>query len=362
MAVTKEAILFLEDGSKFYGQRFGYTENSCGEVCFNTSMTGYQEILTDPSYAGQIVTMTYPMIGNYGTSSQDNQSIVPAVKGFVVREYSKFHNNWEAEESLDNFLAKHNIPGIEGVDTRALTRHIRDKGAMRGIIADADISENKLMELVKASPEMSGQDLASKVTCKKEYTFSNEGKYKVVAYDFGAKKSILKLLSDNDCQVTVVPATTSVEAVLAKNPDGIFLSNGPGDPAAVTYAIENIKKLIEKDIPIFGICLGHQLLSLALGAETFKLIYGHRGGNQPVKNLIKGNVEITAQNHGFAVTDVSLEKLPIEVTHINLNDKTIEGIKHTHKPFFSVQYHPEAAPGPNDAVYLFDEFTQNMSK
>jgi len=357
-----EAILLLEDGTKFYGNSFGSQEESCGEVCFNTSMTGYQEIITDPSYAGQIVTMTYPMIGNYGTNDFDNQAQFAHIKGFVVKEYSNLHNNWEATQSLEEFLIKHNIPGIEGVDTRALTRHIRDKGSMRGIIAKRTTPESQLIETIQASPKMEGQDLASVVSSKKEYSFSNEGKFNVIAYDFGAKLNILRQLKAKGCKVTVVPATTSWKKVLEMKPDGIFLSNGPGDPAAVTYAIENVKQLLTQDIPIFGICLGHQILCLALGASTFKLRFGHRGGNQPVKNLETETVEITAQNHGFAVTEESLKPLPVKITHTNLNDKTIEGIKHTKNPVFSVQYHPEAAPGPNDAKYLFENFIQLMNK
>jgi len=358
--LKKELVLLLEDGTKYYGYSFGYEGSSCGEVCFNTSMTGYQEILTDPSYAGQIVTMTYPMIGNYGTNQNDSQSTSPAVKGLVVKEYSKLYNNYAAQESLSDFLKRHQIPGIEGVDTRSLTRHIRDRGAMRGIIAEASENLEELLLKVKESPQMSGLDLAKDVSCQKQYAFSESGKFNVVAYDFGAKKKILQHLANNDCQLTIVPANTPAKEVLALKPDGIFLSNGPGDPAAVTYAIENIRVLMQESIPMFGICLGHQLMGLALGAETFKLTFGHRGGNQPVKNIAKGTVEITAQNHGFSIVDESLKNLPVIVTHLNLNDQTIEGIRHQDKPFFSVQYHPEAAPGPNDATYLFKEFVSSM--
>ncbi len=358
----KKAILLLEDGTKFNGYAFGYAGEACGEVCFNTSMYGYQEIISDPSYAGQIITMTSVMIGNYGTTALDMQTAKPFMKGFVVREYSQVYENWRAERSLDDFLQEFQIPGIEGVDTRKLTRHLRDKGAMRGIISAIDLDEKSLLKKVLASPQMAGQDLASSVTTKKKYVFSDQGKYKVIAYDFGAKLNILNMLRDAGLQVTVVPANTPAEEVLAENPDGIFLSNGPGDPAAVTYAIENTKKLIASGKPIFGICLGHQIINLALGAETYKLKFGHRGGNQPVKDFITGSVEITAQNHGFSVKPESLHGLPVEVTHINLNDQTIEGIAHKEKPVFCVQYHPEAAPGPHDASYLFARFVEYIKK
>ncbi len=358
----KEAVLLLEDGKTFYGSFFGAEKETIGEVCFNTSMTGYQEILTDPSYAGQIINMTYPMIGNYGVNEKDMQSKKPVIKGFAVREYSKTYSNWAAEESLGDFLIKHGITGIEGIDTRELTRHIRDKGAMRGIIAAADIPLPELLKKVKDSPQMEGWDLASGVSVTKAFEYSSRGKYHVVAYDYGAKLDILKELASRDTKVTVVPGNTPWQDVLKMKPNGIFLSNGPGDPAVVTYAIENIKQLLQENIPIFGICLGHQLLCLALGAKTFKLTFGHRGGNQPVKNLHSGCVEITAQNHGFAVIPESLQGLPVEITHINLNDQTIEGIRHKTKSAFSVQYHPEAAPGPNDAKYLFDEFIKAMAR
>lgn len=358
----KKAILLLEDGTTFSGYSFGYFGEATGEVCFNTSMTGYQEVITDPSYAGQIITMTYPMIGNYGVNKEDMESTAPVMCGFVVREYSEVYSNWRAEESLDKFLVTHKIPGIEGVDTRKLTRHIRDKGAMRGIISAVEFDQKKLMDKILVSPKMEGWDLATEVSTKKTYAFSKEGKYKIIAYDFGAKLNILKLLAAEDCQVEVVPAKTPAEEVLNKKPDGIFLSNGPGDPAALDYAINNIKKLIDSNIPIFGICLGHQLLGLALGAKTFKLKYGHRGGNQPVKDLTTGKVEITSQNHGFSVDEKTLKDLDVEITHINLNDKTIEGIAHKKKPIFCVQYHPEASPGPHDASYLFKRFIDYINK
>lgn len=358
----KKAILLLEDGTVFPGYSFGYLGESTGEVCFNTSMTGYQEIITDPSYAGQIMTMTYPMIGNYGVNKEDMESVVPVMRGFVVREYSEIFSNWRAEESLDAFLVKHKIPGIEGIDTRKLTRHIRDKGAMRGIISAIDSDEKSLMKKVLESPKMDGWDLATEVSTKKPYTFSKEGKYKIAAYDFGAKLNILRLLAAENCQVEVFPSKTPAEEIIKQKPDGVFLSNGPGDPATLDYAIENIKKLIDSNIPIFGICLGHQLLGLAFGAKTFKLKYGHRGGNQPVKDLTTGKVEITSQNHGFSIDDKTINGLDVEVTHLNLNDNTIEGIAHKTKPIFCVQYHPEASPGPHDASYLFKRFIEYIEK
>ncbi|MDR1998037.1 MAG: glutamine-hydrolyzing carbamoyl-phosphate synthase small subunit [Candidatus Margulisbacteria bacterium] len=354
------AVLLLEDGTLFNGFSFGYAGEAAGESCFNTALSGYQEILTDPSYAGQIVAMTAPMIGNYGTNAADMESAAPRLSGFVVREYSRVYANWRAETSLAEFLLKHKIPGIEGVDTRKLTRHIRDKGAMRCIISSTDPDKNSLLAKVKASPEMTGRDLASKVTGKKALVYSRNQKYKVIAYDFGCKQNILRLLTQAGCGVTVVPAGTPAARVLAEQPDGVFLSNGPGDPAAVTYAIENTRTLIASGTPVFGICLGHQIIALALGARTFKLKYGHRGGNQPVMDLTTRRVEITAQNHGFAVDPASLQGLPVEITHLNLNDRTVEGLAHKTRPVFGVQYHPEASPGPHDAAYLFQRFVGLM--
>jgi len=379
----KKAILALEDGRVFYGYGFGAEGETSGEVVFNTSMTGYQEILTDPSYAGQIVTMTYPLIGNYGINGDDNESRAPFVEGFVVREASSIYSSWRAEGSLQEFLVENGITGIEGVDTRALTKHIRSAGAMRGVISVNGDYEASVIEKAKSVPSIVGRDLVKDVTIGEPYSWfgQEENKYQVVAYDFGMKLNIIRCLANAGCDVKVVPATTPADEVLAMNPDGVFLSNGPGDPAAVTYAVDNIRALLGKK-PIFGICLGHQLLSLAIGGSTYKLKFGHRGGNQPVKNLINGRVEITSQNHGFAVDLASLEvnerpwqvgqTIPlggwsgnseagkIEITHINLNDGTVEGLHCLEIPAFSVQYHPEAAPGPHDARYLFEQFIELM--
>lgn len=379
----KKAILALEDGTVFHGYSFGATGETSGEVVFNTSMTGYQEILTDPSYAGQIVTMTYPLIGNYGVNKADFESRRPFVEGFIVREASAIHSSWRAEGSLQDLLVEHGIVGIEGVDTRAITKHIRSVGAMRGMISVSDTSAADVVEKAKSVPSIVGADLVRDVTVDKPYSWTEltKGKYKVVAFDFGIKMNIIRCLAHAGCDIRVVPADTAADDVLAMNPDGIFLSNGPGDPAAVTYAIETIRELIGKK-PIFGICLGHQLLSLAIGGETYKLKFGHRGGNQPVKNLLNGRVEITSQNHGFAVDPRSLDveekhwqvgkTIPLggwsgksdfgamEITHINLNDGTVEGLRCLDVPAFSVQYHPEASPGPHDARYLFDQFIEMM--
>jgi len=362
-----KAILALEDGRVFHGKAFGATGQSTGEVVFNTSMTGYQEVLTDPSYAGQIVVMTYPLIGNYGVNSEDVQSRKPFVEGFVVREVSAIASNWRSEGTLEDYLRDNNIIGISDIDTRALVRHIRTRGALRGCIATGDVTDHEAIEMARKSPSMSGQDLASRVTCPSKFEWdtispsekSTEKKFHVVAYDFGVKYDILRQLADAGCKITVVPAHTTAEEVLSMNPDGIFLSNGPGDPEPLTDVVENLKKLIGKR-PIFGICLGHQLLGLAFGGKTFKLKFGHRGGNQPVINQQTGKVEITAQNHGFAVDADSITDPDIEITHLNLNDNTNEGLRHKNLPVFSVQYHPEAAPGPHDATYLFKDFIAAM--
>ncbi|MFH1684573.1 MAG: glutamine-hydrolyzing carbamoyl-phosphate synthase small subunit [Candidatus Margulisiibacteriota bacterium] len=354
-----KAILALEDGTIFEGTAFGATGERVGEVVFNTSMTGYQEILTDPSYKGQIVTMTYPLIGNYGINTEDFESAKPHLSGFVVREASRIVSNWRASMSLDDFLKKHKIIGIEGIDTRALTLHIRSAGAMKGIISTKDLDPQSLVRKAKESPGLVGIDLVKEVSCKKVYEWNEKGKYKVVLLDCGAKHNIMRDLAERDCQVTVVPAKTSAKKILSLKPDGVMLSNGPGDPAAVTYVIETVKKLIGK-VPMFGICLGHQMLGLALGGKTYKLKFGHRGANQPVMDLRTRKVEITSQNHGFCVDLDSLNGKAIELTHLNLNDRTSEGLRHKKHPVFSVQYHPEASAGPHDSKYLFDEFIKDL--
>ncbi|OGC11181.1 carbamoyl phosphate synthase small subunit [candidate division WOR-1 bacterium RIFOXYA12_FULL_52_29] len=358
-----KAILALEDGTIFAGRSFGAVGERCGEVVFNTSLTGYQEILTDPSYKGQIVCMTYPLIGNYGINDADIESAIPHCEGFVVRENSRLASNFRSTGKLDDYLKKHGIIGIEGIDTRMLTRRLRLQGSLKGIISTTVSDHQALVAKAKASAGVEGVDLVKVVTCKKPYIWNESQwaekslavpKYNIVAYDFGIKFNILRNFERLGCKVTVVPATTSADDVLAMNPDGVFLSNGPADPAAVTYAIENIKQLIGKK-PIFGICLGHQLLGLAMGAKTYKLKFGHHGGNQPTMDLNTRKVDITSQNHGFAVDPKTFTK-EMEVTHINLNDETVEGFRHTKLPIFSVQYHPEAGPGPRDANYLFAKF------
>jgi carbamoyl-phosphate synthase small subunit len=358
-----KALLALEDGTIFEGRAFGAIGETAGEVVFNTSMCGYQEILTDPSYAGQIVVMTYPHIGNYGTNDTDEESHRPYVEGFVAREFSAISSNWRSSESLENYLKRHGIVAISEVDTRALVLHIRSRGAMRGIISSINSDSDRLVEQARSIPSMLGCDLASAVTCTMPYnhTLSSAAarKFKVVAYDYGIKRNILNNLGRIGCDVTVVPASTSAEEVLSYHPDGIFLSNGPGDPEPLEYAVGNICRLLGR-VPVFGICLGHQLMGLAFGGKTYKLKFGHRGGNHPVKNLLTSKVEITSQNHGFAVDPDSLDVGQIELTHINLNDQTLEGIRHRSLPAFSVQYHPEASPGPHDSNYLFEEFKQLM--
>lgn len=359
------AILALEDGCTFAGRAFGAVGEAVGEVVFNTSMSGYQEILTDPSYAGQIVVMTYPHIGNYGTNDVDEESGHPYVEGFVAREFSVVASNWRSREPLETYLKRHGIVCISEVDTRALVLHIRNRGAMRGVISSDDVDPGRLVEKAKAARSMLGCDLASTVSCKEAYRYSGpadistDARFKVVAYDFGIKRNILDNLVRVGCDVRVVPSRTSPEDVLSQNPDGIFLSNGPGDPEPLEYAVRNIRQMLGRK-PVFGICLGHQLMGLAFGGKTYKLKFGHRGGNQPVKNLFTSRVEITAQNHGFAVDPDSLDAGEIELTHINLNDQTLEGIRHRSVPAFSVQYHPEASPGPHDSHYLFEEFKKLM--
>lgn len=362
----------LEDGSTFRGNSFGAEGETTGEVVFNTSVTGYQEILTDPSYCGQIVVMTYPEIGNYGVNPIDEESRKPFVRGFVVREYWDLPSSWRASGTLGAYLKSHGIVGIEGVDTRKITRITRERGAMRGIISTVDFDEESLIRRVRASQGMLGTDLVPEVTTEVAYNWSRgtgewglkesgeNRRFRVIVYDFGTKYNILRRLVDVGCDVTVVPANTSPNDVLRLDPDGIVLSNGPGDPAAVTYGIETTRALVGKK-PILGICLGHQILSLALGGRTFKLKFGHRGANQPVKNLLTGRVEITSQNHGFAVDADSLGS-NVEITHINLNDGTVEGIRHRELPAFSVQYHPEASPGPHDSSYLFLQFAKLMEE
>jgi carbamoyl-phosphate synthase small subunit len=362
MNLSKTAILALEDGRIFRGLAFGAEGETFGEMVFNTSMTGYQEILTDPSYAGQIVCMTYPLIGNYGVNKEDTESRRPWVEGLVVREASRIASNWRAEETLDSYLKRHNIVGIEHLDTRALVRHIRSKGAMRAIISSVDLDEESLLEKVKASPEMKNRELASSVTIENRYEYpSKTEKFHVVCYDFGVKTNSLREFAKFGCRLTVVPSDTSAKDVLALKPDGIFLSNGPGDPASMKQVVAEIKKLTESNVPMFGICLGHQILGQVFGGETYKLLFGHRGGNQPIKNLETGKVEITSHNHGFAVDAKSLPA-DVEVTHVNLNDNTVAGLKHKSLPVFSVQYHPEAAPGPHDSEYLFKNFVELMQK
>ncbi|MBI1879034.1 MAG: glutamine-hydrolyzing carbamoyl-phosphate synthase small subunit [Chloroflexi bacterium] len=381
------ATLALADGTIFQGQSFGAPVTVTGEVVFNTSMTGYQEILTDPSYYGQIVTMTCPHIGNVGVNPEDVEAHRPWASGLIVREVSRRVSNWRAAQSLPDYLRQHNLPGLTEVDTRALVRHIRSQGAMMAALSsDERLSPDDLVDLARAAPSMNGLDLVKFVTCPEPYHWEEgvilewraaedgrwkmeDGKlYQVVAYDFGIKQNILRLLTQAGCRVTVVPATTPAEDVLAMNPDGVFLSNGPGDPAAVTYAVEATHKLIDSDLPIFGICLGHQIVGLALGGTTHKLKFGHRGGNQPVKNVSppfqgggQGGVSVTSHNHGFAVTSDSLPD-DVEVTHVNLNDGCIEGLRHKTRPVFSIQYHPEASPGPHDALGFFGQFVELMEQ
>jgi carbamoyl-phosphate synthase small subunit len=355
--------LVLEDGRTFSGASFGAEGESFGEIVFNTSMTGYQEILTDPSYAGQIVCMTYPLIGNYGTNDEDVESRRPWVEGFVVREASRIVSNFRSTRSLQDYLRENGIVGIEHVDTRALVRHIRDKGAMRAGISTTELNSDLLLEKVLASPEMTNRELASAVSVDNNYDYPAAGteQYHIVAYDFGVKTNSLREFGKFGCRVTVVPQDTPADEVLALKPDGVFLSNGPGDPASMQKVVEEIRKLTTSQTPMFGICLGHQLLGEAFGGETYKLKFGHRGGNQPIKDLTTGKIEIASHNHGFAVAP---EGLPaeIEITHVNLNDGTIAGLRHKTLPVFSVQYHPESAPGPHDSEYLFERFVGYMKK
>lgn len=357
------AVLALEDGTIFKGISFGSSGERCGEVVFNTSMSGYQEIITDPSYKGQIVTMTYPLIGNYGMNSEDVESRSLFLEGFVVKEYSKLASNWRKEHSLGDYLKKNNILAIEGIDTRKLTLHIRQAGAMKAVLSTEDLDDSSLIRKAKASAGLVGIDLVKEVTCDNKYVWGDTAKklYNVVVLDCGVKYNILRELLNRKCAVTVVPAKTSSAEILEMKPDGLLLSNGPGDPAAVVQVVQTTRELLDK-LPIFGICLGHQMLGLALGGQTFKLKFGHHGANHPVKDLKSGRVSITSQNHGFCVDIDTLNKKEVEITHINLNDKTLEGLRHKKLPVFSVQFHPEASPGPHDAEYLFDDFIEMMRK
>jgi len=370
-----EAILALEDGRVFRGRGAGAPGERFGEVVFNTSLTGYQEILTDPSYAGQIVVLTYPHIGNYGTNSLDCESAKPYAEGLVVRELSQLISNWRSEAETSDFLGQYGVPIISDIDTRALVRHLRNHGAMRGAISTLDLNPESLLQKVRISPSMVGLDLASRVTTATRYEWQEPSvditgggkavrpppRFHVVAYDFGIKQNILRRLVDSGCRVTVVPATTPAKQILELKPDGVFLSNGPGDPEPLDYAARNVRQLAGR-VPIFGICLGHQIIGLALGGKTYKLKFGHHGGNHPVLNLETQKVEITAQNHGFAVDPDSLRASEVVLTHMNLNDQTLEGLRHKTLPLFSVQYHPEASPGPHDSGYLFGRFTSMMDE
>jgi carbamoyl-phosphate synthase small subunit len=383
-----KALLALESGKVFRGTSFGAEGETSGEVVFNTSMVGYQEILTDPSYEGQIITMTSPHIGNYGVNEEDAESRKPFGAGFIVREISGLYSNWRAKESLQAYMLRFGLVGLTDIDTRALTKHLRETGSLRGIVSTRDLDPTSLIAKAKAVPNMAGQDLTKNVTCEKPYQWLREGArwtrksfdsvpalapgqlYRVVVMDFGVKYNTLRQLAQRGCQVLVVPATISSDAVLALDPDGILISNGPGDPSAVTYAVQSIRSLIgnldkrdkKEQFAIMGICLGHQLLGLALGGKTFKLKFGHRGGNHPVKDLKTGKIEITCQNHGFAVDAATLPASDVEVSHLNLNDNTCEGLRHRRLPLFAVQYHPESSPGPHDASYLFDRFTGEMAE
>ena len=381
-SLAGRAILALEDGRVFNGRAAGATTRRGGEVVFNTSLTGYQEVFTDPSYSGQIVCLTYPHIGNVGANVDDEESPKPYIEGLIVREFCALASNWRSSESAQQYLERHSVPVIWDLDTRALVRHLRDVGALRGVVSTDGAPAKKLIAEARALPTMAGQELAGRVSTEKQYVWDKgslelspplvgaaprvsptaSGKrLRVVAYDFGIKQNILRLLVDRGCDVTVVPAKTSAEDVLAMKPSGVFLSNGPGDPEPIAYAVANIRKLLGR-VPIFGICLGHQLCGLALGGKTFKLKFGHHGANHPVKNLRTGKVEITSQNHGFCVDPDSLPASDVEITHVNLNDHTNEGLRHRSLPLFSVQYHPEASPGPHDARYLFDDFITMMQK
>jgi carbamoyl-phosphate synthase small subunit len=373
-----QAILALEDGRIFRGEGYGAPGECQGEVVFNTSLTGYQEIATDPSYAGQIVVLTNPQIGNYGTNQADNEAAKPYIEGLIVREFSRVSSNWRSEQVTDEYMERYQVPVLAEIDTRALVRHLRDNGAMRGVISTKTDDVDALVAKARALPKMVGTDLAKVVSTKEIFTFDENDsrnqtgdpllptaldapKLHVVAYDFGIKKNILRMLTREGCNVTVVPAQTSAEDVLGLKPDGVFLSNGPGDPEPVDYAVNAIRGMMGR-VPVFGICLGHQLCGLALGGKTYKLKFGHHGGNHPVKNHMTGRVEITAHNHNFAVDPDSVNANEVELTHVDLNDNTLEGLRHKTLPLFSVQYHPEAAPGPHDSHYLFRDFRNLMEE
>jgi carbamoyl-phosphate synthase small subunit len=368
------ATLALEDGTVFEGQCFGALKDTAGEVVFNTAITGYQEIFTDPSYSGQIVVLTNPQIGNYGANGNDSESAHPYIEGLVVRDFSPVSSNWRSDETARQFLTGNSVPVVSGIDTRALVLHLRSRGVMRGVLSGTGAPAKELVERARQSPSMAGLDLATRVSTPHSYEWTQpaiscspsedvgtpaEQRFHVVAYDFGIKRNILRMLVQAGCRLTVVPAATSAEDVLALKPSGVFLSNGPGDPEPLTHQATQVSKLVGR-VPIFGICLGHQILGLALGGKTYKLKFGHRGANHPVLNKITGRVEITSHNHGFAVDPDSLNLNEIEVTHMNLNDETLEGFRHRNHPVFCVQYHPEAAPGPHDSQYLFGDFVKLM--
>ena len=377
----RPAVLALEDGRTFNGRAAGACTRRGGEVVFNTSLTGYQEVFSDPSYSGQMVCLTYPHIGNVGTNLEDQESHRPFIEGLIVREFSPLASNWRSTETAQDYLDRHRIPVIWDLDTRALVRHIRHVGALRGVVSTDGTPSEQLIREARSLPSMSGSELASRVSCAEPYHWEQGSilmpsspeepseaaakndlpRFRVVAYDFGIKQNILRLLVDSDCDVQIVPARTPAEDVMAMKPDGVFLSNGPGDPEPVTYGVGNIRKLLGR-VPIFGICLGHQLCGLALGGRTYKLKFGHHGSNHPVKNMHTGHIEITAQNHGFVVDPDSLPASEVEITHVNLNDYTNEGMRHRSLPLFSVQYHPEASPGPHDSRYLFRRFTEMMAE